>query len=136
MKNKLVQNKNKNPNSLSTCNSQDNSNGPGERRASIASNTEIQCGFRLNEISDIRLKSDVLPLKKIGPYQLYTFRYIADESNQQYVGVMAQDLIGKWDDAIVVAEDGYYRVNYTTLGLKMVTLEEWKAAGNKSVILH
>ena len=54
--------------------------------------------------------------------RIYSFRYLWSE--QVYVGVMAQDLIHHpvFGAAIKLAADGFYRVNYALLGLRMVTI--------------
>ena len=54
---------------------------------------------------------------------LYSFKYLDDET--EYVGVMAQDVLKVRPDAVVTGEDGFYRVNYSRLGLRMVTKAEW-----------
>jgi hypothetical protein len=47
-----------------------------------------------------------------------------------YVGVLAQDLLKsgnkKFQDAVVIGADGYYAVKYGELGLRMLTLDEWR----------
>ena len=53
---------------------------------------------------------------------------------QKYVGVMAQDLVGTRPDVLTHDEQGYYRVNYTQLGLKMVSLKEWNEQGADSIL--
>jgi len=41
---------------------------------------------------------------------------------------MAQDLLEnpKWQDAVITNPNGYYSVNYSKLGLEMVTLEQYQ----------
>jgi len=56
---------------------------------------------------------------------LYRFRYLW--SDTVYVGAMAQEVARIVPDAVVLAADGYYRVNYARLGLLMTTFEEWAA---------
>ena len=67
--------------------------------------------------------------------RIYSFRYLWSE--QVYVGVMAQDLLHHpvFGAAIKLAADGFYRVNYALLGLRMVTIEEWKWGGVAAVSL-
>ena len=66
--------------------------------------------------SDLRLKTDV---RRIGTaahgLPLYSFRYIGETG--LYEGVMAQDVLGVMPEAVSVAEDGYYRVDYEMLGI-------------------
>ena len=84
--------------------------------------------------SDIRLKNDV---RYLGEHhtgaRLYSFRYMSDRASQAYVGVMAQDLLDTRPDAVVTGDDGYYRVHYEKLGLRMVSLEDWQANGPSAV---
>jgi Chaperone of endosialidase len=48
---------------------------------------------------------------------LYAFRYIGKD--EQYEGVMAQDVLEVMPSAVSVGEDGYYRVNYEMLGIEL-----------------
>lgn len=86
--------------------------------------------------SDRRLKSSIMHLATmLNGIRIYSFRYLWSE--QVYVGVMAQDLIHHpvFGVAIRLAADGFYRVNYALLGLRMVTIEEWKRDGLAAVSL-
>ena len=84
--------------------------------------------------SDSRLKSDISRLTTtVNGHQLYSFRYVRDSSEQTYVGVMAQDLVDSHPQVLTTDEEGYYRVNYEQLGLRMVSLEEWQQHGPNSV---
>jgi hypothetical protein len=88
------------------------------------------------EPSDRRFKRDIRPLAKTqSGLQLYAYRYIWSDSF--FVGLMAQDLLAapQWRDAVVENGNGYYLVNYASLGLRMATLEEWEEQGMASVIL-
>jgi hypothetical protein len=69
-------------------------------------------------ISDIRLKTDVVPIgRAANGLPLYRFRYSGFP--QVYEGVMAQDVLAKFPEAIVPMQAGYMAVNYDMLGLKM-----------------
>jgi len=72
--------------------------------------------------SDIRLKTDI---QQVGTtthnLPLYTFRYIGRDG--QYEGVMAQDVLKVMPRAVIVDEDGYYRVDYNMLGIEMRRLD-------------
>ncbi len=88
-------------------------------------------------ISDIRLKRDIAHVETLGNgLKLYSFRYLW--SDESHVGVMAQDLLldPAHRDAVVLQTSGYYAVDYAMLGLKMVTLDEWKYQGEGSVLLN
>ncbi len=58
--------------------------------------------------------------------KLCSWKYLSDPVNT-WVGVMAQDLETSHPEALVTGTDGYYRVNYTALGVQMMTLEQWNA---------
>ena len=71
--------------------------------------------------SDIRLKTDI---EKVGVaangLPLYTFRYIGGEA--VYRGVMAQDVLEVFPEAVCVKPNGYLAVRYDMLGLEMTRL--------------
>ena len=66
--------------------------------------------------SDLRLKTDI---RQIGTaahgLPLYSFRYVGEPD--RYEGVMAQDVLGVMPEAVSVAGDGFYRVDYDMLGI-------------------
>ncbi len=69
-------------------------------------------------ISDERLKRDIAPVDTLpNGIRLYSFRYWNDD--RVFVGVMAQDLLQeeRFRHAVVADESGYYRVNFSSLGL-------------------
>jgi hypothetical protein len=97
----------------------------------------LQDGLCSGGISDRRLKSAAMHLATmLNGIRIYSFRYRWSE--QVYVGVMAQDLIHHpaFGAAIRLAADGFYRVNYALLGLRMVTIEEWRRDGVAAVSLQ
>ena len=69
-------------------------------------------------ISDVRLKTDI---RQVGTaahdLPLYSFRYIGEDG--VYEGVMAQDVLAVMPEAVSIAEDGYYRVDYEMLGIEL-----------------
>lgn len=76
--------------------------------------------------SDVRMKEDIVPLgQSAGGLELYRFRYIG--GTETYVGVMAHEVAAVDPEAVVSGSDGYLRVNYTRLGLRMMTWDEWRA---------
>jgi hypothetical protein len=78
-------------------------------------------------ISDIRVKRDIAPLQRLANgLELYSYRYLW--SDQVYVGVMAQEVQAVRPDAVTHGADGLLRVDYKRLGLRLQTLEQWKAA--------
>src|SRR6266700_2064966 len=77
--------------------------------------------------SDMRLKRDIVELTRLGNgIGLYRYRY--SWSDQFYVGVMAQEVAKIVPDAVVRDADGYLRVDYFQLGLKLQTWDEWTAS--------
>jgi hypothetical protein len=76
--------------------------------------------------SDIRLKRDIVEVDRLNNgVGLYRYRYIWND--QEYVGVMAQEVAAIVPEAVVMEPNGYLGVNYDRLGLKMQTLEQWQA---------
>jgi len=74
--------------------------------------------------SDVRLKRDIVELARLdNGLGLYRFRYLWSE--QLYVGVMAQDVLAIQPDAVVAGADGFLRVDYRKLGLRLQTWQEF-----------
>ena len=87
--------------------------------------------------SDRRLKNSIHSIAKLtSGLKIYSFKY--NWSNETYVGVMAQDLLNNkvWKKSVVTMPNGFYGVNYTSLGLKMTTLNNWNKEGLNSIQLH
>jgi polysaccharide biosynthesis/export protein len=80
--------------------------------------------------SDIRLKRDIVLLDRLpNGIGLYRYRYIW--SDQVYVGVMAQEVAQIVPDAVVRGADGFLRVNYARLGMRLLTWDEWEAKSRR-----
>ena len=80
--------------------------------------------------SDIRLKHDVALLGRLdNGLGLYRFSY--NGSNKIYVGVMAQEVETIMPEAVVRGKDGYLRVYYDRLGLRLQTWRAWQAEGQE-----
>lgn len=76
--------------------------------------------------SDVRLKQNIRPLGRTATgINLYAFQYL--NSNQEYVGVLAQEILASHSSAVETMPDGYYTVNYRMLGVRFTTLEQWLA---------
>lgn len=69
--------------------------------------------------SDRRLKQDI---ERVGTYDnglpMYEFAY-RDAPERRYRGVMADDVLKVRPEAVIVAADGYQRVNYALLGITL-----------------
>jgi hypothetical protein len=84
-------------------------------------------------VSDRRLKKDIIYLRSLdNGIRLYSFKYIWSDI-ETYVGVIAQDLLLSpvHSEAVTLAHGDFYVVDYTALGIRMITLSEWqKSAEN------
>lgn len=77
--------------------------------------------------SDVRLKRDVVEVARLdNGLGLYRYRYLW--SDRVYVGVMAQEVAKLVPHAVMRGADGYLRVNYAELGLRLRTWDDWVAA--------
>ncbi len=75
--------------------------------------------------SDRRLKRDIAKVGQLdGDIDLYRYKYLW--SDQEYVGVMAQDLLEVRPDAVIRGGDGYFRVDYAALGARLQTFDAWQ----------
>ena len=80
--------------------------------------------------SDIELKHDIVLLGHLANgLGYYRFSYLG--SSKAYVGVMAQEVQGVMPEAVTRGGDGYFRVYYGKLGLKLRTYSDWLSAGAK-----
>jgi Ricin-type beta-trefoil lectin domain-like/Chaperone of endosialidase len=80
--------------------------------------------------SDIRLKHDIVMLGHLDN-GLGFYRFSYNGSDKAYVGVMAQEVQAVVPEAVVRGSDGYLRVYYDRLGLRMQTWDEWVASGQR-----
>jgi hypothetical protein len=77
--------------------------------------------------SDVRLKRDIVLLNRLDSgIGLYRYRYLW--SDTIYVGVMAQEVARVAPHAVSAGPDGYLRVDYTRLGMQLLTWDEWLRA--------
>jgi hypothetical protein len=73
--------------------------------------------------SDRRLKRDVVQVGALpSGIPLYEFNYIW--GGPRYIGVMAQDVLKVMPEAVSVDEYGFYRVDYSMIGARMVLAED------------
>ena len=87
-------------------------------------------GGRGRERSDVRLKRDIVLLDYLpNGLGLYRYRYLW--SDTVYVGVMAQEVAEVTPEAVVHGSDGYLRVNYALLGLRLMIWDQWVAANGR-----
>ena len=78
--------------------------------------------------SDIALKHDVVLLGHLANgLGYYRFSYLG--SHKVYTGVIAQEVEGVMPEAVTRGSDGYLRVYYEKLGLKVRSYSDWLAGG-------
>jgi hypothetical protein len=78
--------------------------------------------------SDIALKHDVVLLGHLANgLGYYRFSYLG--SSKRYVGVIAQEVQNLVPEAVTRGRDGYLRVYYEQLGLKLRSYTDWLAGG-------
>jgi len=76
------------------------------------------------------LKHDVVLLGRLANgLGYYRFSYLG--SSKPYVGVIAQEVQRLVPEAVTRERDGYLRVYYEQLGLKLRTYADWLAGGAK-----
>jgi len=86
----------------------------------------------LATMSDARAKRDITPLaQRQNGLQLYRYRYAGSDSDTMYVGVLAQEVREVAPYAVLRGADGYLRVDYARLGLRMHTWDDWVALHSK-----
>jgi hypothetical protein len=78
--------------------------------------------------SDIALKHDVILLGHLANGLGY-YRFSYRGSSKPYVGVIAQDVQRVVPEAVTRGQDGYLRVFYDRLGLKLRSYDDWLADG-------
>ena len=103
----------------------DHTPGPGARFFD-----HIIDSFTHTSISDVRAKHDITLLGHLDNGLGY-YRFSYNGSDKAYVGVMAQEVETIMPDAVERGSDGYLLVNYDKLGIRLQTLDEWVASGEK-----
>jgi Chaperone of endosialidase len=77
--------------------------------------------------SDIHLKREIASVGELANgVGLYRYRYLWTDTT--YVGVMAQEVAAVMPEAVQRGADGYLRVDYVRLGLRLQTWDQWVAA--------
>lgn len=80
-------------------------------------------------ISDERLKEDVVKVAtRPDGITLYRFRYLGGQ--QEFVGVLAQEVMRVHPDAVFRGADGYLRVAYGRIGARLMTWDEWRMSAS------
>lgn len=84
--------------------------------------TLLGVGAQLFAASDRRLKKDIefVGVDPASGFNLYEFSYLGRE--QRYRGVMADEVEVSRPDAVITLDNGFKAVNYSALGVEMVTV--------------
>jgi hypothetical protein len=92
---------------------------PELRKSAVLSNvTANGAGSDTTALSDIRLKTDIARVGiAANGLPLYNFRYFW--SDDVYQGVMAQDVLKVFPEAVSTMPGGYMAVRYDMLGMRM-----------------
>jgi len=97
----------------------------GQVLSKITASEGVSLIFDGAAASDIRLKRDIHPVGRAkNGLTLYRFCYLW--SDVEMVGVMAQEVLKVAPEAVIMAADGFYRVDYARLGLRFMTYAEWR----------
>jgi hypothetical protein len=92
------------------------------KRGVLSTVTAKPTGSEATAFSDIRLKTDI---EQVGTaangLPLYTFKYIGGDA--VYRGVMAQDVLEVFPEAVSTMPNGFFAVHYDMLGLSMTRIE-------------
>ena len=94
-------------------------------QAGTQSGQTVQAGLGFN-LSDSRAKRDIKFITVENDINIYSFKY--HDSDCEWVGVMAQEVRETHPSAVRMRSDGYYEVDYSQLGLRMMSLEEYTGA--------
>jgi hypothetical protein len=95
----------------------------------LAALTSRAAAQGMSLISDTRLKRDTAKIGALADgINLYLYRYRYLWSDTIHVGVMAQEVAEVMPEAVQRGADGYMRVDYARLGLRVQTWDQWTAA--------
>ena len=73
--------------------------------------------------SDVRLKEDITHIRvSDSGINIYTFRYIGEDV--LYQGVIAQELLGSNNNAVLIDDNGYYMVDYNLIDVDFIPIKE------------
>ena len=84
--------------------------------------------------SDARLKHSVQYVETLeNGVRLHAFKYLNDD--RYFVGALAQELLQdeRFAHAVILGDDGYYRVDHAALGLRMYNEQAMVKAGQQAL---
>lgn len=85
----------------------------------------VGAGATMYAASDRRLKDNIrfCTVDPATELNLYEFNYINDP-DRTFIGVMADEVMERFPQAVIEQEDGYMAVDYAELGLEMVEVSQ------------
>jgi hypothetical protein len=101
--------------------------GNAKQGTQVRQTTQANCNGKGLCWSDLRLKRNAELIAHLDN-GLNLYRYSYNWSDQLYVGVMAQEVARLAPEAVVRGENGFLRVDYRRLGLRMQTWDEWSVS--------
>jgi len=119
------------------CNRLNRIDTPIRRTAPVRVETQTEAIPPMLSVSDRTLKENIEYLGETEQgFKLYAFNYIKHRAlpTGRFVGVMAQDLLQDHPEAVVIAENSKYAVDYAALGLRMATYQQWAEGGLTAVV--
>ena len=102
--------------------------------ATLKARARVGTGPDAGLASDRRLKTDVTLVDKLkNGIKVYSFKFIWDDTVR--VGFIAQELLDREDTrgAVLTLSNGLLGVDYTALGLRVATLDQWQKYGQASL---
>lgn len=105
-------------------NAQSNSSalgGLGSLFGSAASAYGSYAGLATIAASDRRLKTNLILLDNVNGINIYSFNYLANKGlpKEKQIGVIAQDILSDYPNAVMTMKDDYYGVIYTNLPIEV-----------------
>ena len=94
--------------------------------------SDVACGLPVGVAAAARhptfaMKRDITQVGELDSgINLYSYRYLWSDTT--YVGVMAHEVAAVKPEAVLRGADGYLRVDYRRLGLRLQTWDQWTAA--------
>lgn len=93
----------------------------GAQTAAVGAGAALTGISLLAAFSDERLKRDIVPAGEENGFHLYRFKYVW--SDQEYVGVLAQEVRETRPDAVLTDASGYLKVDYRKIGVSLRTVK-------------
>ena len=99
-------------------------------QATIVARAKTGSGPAAGLASDRRIKSDIKEIGRLeNGIKIYSFKFLWEDKVR--VGVIAQDLLDRPETkaAVLTLANGLLGVDYSALGLRMATEQQWQQSG-------